>query len=252
MQPEEDALETQGEEIAPPPVREPLWEYTDLALMIGLLFTSIAVIVLVCGVLSFAIPGLRDDPTPLLLPMQLALYVFVYICFYLIFKFRYGKSVFASLGWRRTSSHPLVLVISGGVLALAVSALAALIHTPQVKSPIDEITKTPLSLALFGIMAVTIAPLFEELFFRGFIQPLFSRTFGMAAGVVLTAVLFGGLHAPEYSWAWQYALAVSIAGVAFGWLRARTQSIIPSTIMHGGYNLAMMLALIFTKFGPHK
>jgi CAAX protease family protein len=195
---------------------------------------------------------LRDNPTPLLLPMQLALYVFIYFCFFVVFKFRYGKPVFTSLGWRRTAVHPLVLAAAGALLALAVSMLAKLIHTPQVKSPIDEITNTPLSLAVFGVMAVTIAPLFEELFFRGFIQPLLSRTFGVAAGVILTAVLFGGLHAPEYSWAWQYALAVSIAGTVFGWVRARTQSIIPSTVMHGGYNLVFIVALIFMKYGPHK
>ena len=234
------------------PSREPFWGYSDLALVLGLLFASIALIVLVCGVLVFAAPALRDDPTPLLLPTQFALYLFIYICFFLVFKFRYGKPVFASLGWRRTAIRPLLLVVAGAALAMAISALAAVIHTPKVKSPIDEITKTPLSLAVFAVMAVTIAPLFEELFFRGFIQPLLSRSFGVTAGVILTAVLFGALHAPEYSWAWQYALAVTIAGAVFGWIRARTQSIIPSTIMHGGYNLVFIVALIFMKYGPHK
>jgi uncharacterized protein len=247
MQPEEIVLTEP--EAAP---REPFWGYTDLALVLGLLFASIVVIVLVCGVLAFAVPALRENPTPLLLPTQLALYVFIYFCFFVVFKFRYGKPVFTSLGWRRTAVHPVVLAVAGAVLAMAISALAALIHTPKVKSPIDEITNTPVSLAVFGVMAVTIAPLFEELFFRGFIQPLLSRTFGVAAGVILTAVLFGGLHAPEYSWAWQYALAVSIAGAVFGWVRARTQSIVPSTIMHGGYNLVFIVALIFMKYGPHK
>jgi len=234
------------------PSREPFWGYSDLALVLGLLFASIALIVLVCGVLVFAAPALRDDPTPLLLPTQFALYLFIYICFFLVFKFRYGKPVFASLGWRRTAIRPLLLVVAGAALAMAISALAAVIHTPKVKSPIDEITKTPLSLAVFAVMAVTIAPLFEELFFRGFIQPLLSRSFGVTAGVILTAVLFGALHAPEYSWAWQYALAVTIAGAVFGWIRARTQSIIPSTIMHGGYNLVFIVALIYMKYGPHK
>jgi membrane protease YdiL (CAAX protease family) len=247
MLPEEIVVE---EPAAPP--REPFWGYSDLALVLGLLFASIALIVLVCGVLAFAVPALRDDPTPLLLPMQFALYLFIYLCFFLVFKFRYDKPVFASLGWRPTNVHPLLLAVAGAALALAISALAAVIHTPKVKSPIDEITRTPLSLAIFAVMAVTIAPLFEELFFRGFIQPLLSRTFGVTAGVILTAVLFGALHAPDYSWAWQYALAVSIAGAVFGWIRARTQSIIPSTIMHGGYNLVFIVALIFMKYGPHK
>jgi hypothetical protein len=248
MQPEEIVLE----EPAPPPPREPFWDYVDLALVMGLLFASIAVILLVCGVLAFTVPALKYDPTPLLLPTQLALYLFIYICFFVVFKFRYGKPVFTSLGWRGTIIHPVVLVVSGMALAIAVSLLAKVIHTPQVKSPIDELTKTPLSLAVFAVMAVTIAPLFEELLFRGFIQPLLSRTFGVAAGVVLTAVLFGALHAPEYSWAWQYALAVSIAGAVFGWVRARAQSIIPGTIMHGSYNLVFIVGLLLMKYGPHK
>lgn len=248
MQPEEIAL---AEPAAP--AREPFWGYSDLAIVMGLLLASFAIIVAVCGVLVFAVPAFKDDPTPLLLPMQLALYVFVYLCFYLMFKLRYGRPVFASLGWRRTDAHPVVLAISGAGLAIALSVLASAIHTPKIKTPIDELTNTPLMLAIFGVMAITVAPLFEELFFRGFIQPLLSRTFGMVAGVVLTAVLFGALHGPEYSWAWQYALAVSIAGAIFGWVRARTQSIVPSTIMHGAYNLVFIIALIFTKYyGPHK
>jgi membrane protease YdiL (CAAX protease family) len=251
MQPDEIVLvEPEPRPVAP--VREPFWGYTDLALVMGLLFASIAIIVVAAGVLAFAIKPLGEDPTPLLLPLQLALYVFVYFCFYVTFKFRYGRPVFASLGWRKTGLRPMVAAVSGAALAIGVSVLATLIHTPKVKSPIDEITNTPLTLAIFGVMAITVAPLFEELFFRGFIQPLLSRTFGVVAGVVLTAVFFGALHAPEDSWAWQYALAVSIAGGVFGWVRARTQSIIPSTIMHGSYNAVFIVALIYMKYGPHK
>ena len=78
------------------------------------------------------------------------------------------------------------LALHGAALAIAISVLAKIIHTPEGKFPIDEITKTPFSLAVFSVMAVTVAPLFEELFFRGFIQPLLSRTFGVAGGVVST------------------------------------------------------------------
>ena len=38
----------------------------------------------------------------------------------------------------------------------------------------------------------------------------------MVAGILLTASTFGCLHGPEYSWAWQYVVAVSLAGVVFG------------------------------------
>ncbi|MBV9404750.1 MAG: CPBP family intramembrane metalloprotease, partial [Acidobacteriaceae bacterium] len=86
-----------------------------------------------------------------------------------------------------------------------------------------------------------------ELLFRGFIQPLFSRTFGVALGIVLTAALFGCLHGPEYSWAWQYVVAITTVGIVLGWIRAWANSIIPTAVMHGCYNAIFVVALAITK-----
>ncbi len=229
------------------PRAEPFWNYADLGLVAGLVIASIVLILLAVGALAMLKPALREDPTPLLLPTQFVLYGFIYLCFRLVFGLRYGKPVFTSLGWRSSGLKLWMVALGGPVLALAVSGLAALLHTPKVDSPMDRLTDTPWSLAIFGLMAVTIAPLFEEMIFRGFLQPLLSRSFGVVAGILLTAALFGGLHAPEYSWAWQYAVAVALAGAIFGWLRARTNSIIPSTVMHGCYNALFVVVLAVQK-----
>jgi membrane protease YdiL (CAAX protease family) len=238
-------------DIAPPAPREPFWGYTDLLLVMGIIFASIALIASVGGVLIFLYPALRDDPTPLLLPVQVAFYGFIYVALLLTFRTRYGKPVFASLGWRRTRFNLGIAALGGAVLAFGISGLAALLRTPQVPSPLDRFLKSPLDLALVGLLAVTLAPVFEELFFRGFLQPLLSRTFGVLTGIWITALVFGLLHAPEYSWAWQYVVAVSLAGAVFGWVRARTNSIIPSTIMHACYNLVFVIALVITKYVKH-
>jgi membrane protease YdiL (CAAX protease family) len=227
--------------------REPFWGYADLALVLGLSFASIIIIVLGVFLATLFYPKLKSDPAPLLLPTQLALYGFVYLSFLIVLGARYHQPVFQALGWRRTNVNLWIAGGGGIVLAFAVSGLAALLHTPKVPSPIDELVNSPISLVIFGIMAVTIAPLFEELFFRGFIQPLLSRTFGVVAGILITAVFFGSLHAPEYSWAWQYALAVAVVGVVLGWVRAWSNSIIPSTVMHGCYNAAFVVAYAFSK-----
>lgn len=239
-------------EVVPPPSREPFWGYTDLLLVMGIIVASIALITLVGGVLVFIYPRLRDDPTPLLLPVQVAFYGFIYLALYLTLRIRYGNPVFPSLGWRRTRFNLGIAAFGGAILAFGIAGLAALLHTPQVPSPLDRFLKSPVDLTLFGILAVTLAPVFEELFFRGFLQPLLSRTFGVLAGILVTALVFGLLHAPEYDWKWQYVVAVSLAGAVFGWVRARTNSIIPSTIMHGCYNLVFVIALIWTKYVKHQ
>ena len=233
-----------------PPQREPFWGYLDLAMMIGLLTASIAVLLVFAGLFISAHPGRQTDPL-FLLGTQLGLYVFVYLCFWATFKTRYDRPVFSSLGWRSSSFSPLLAVGCGGLLALLLSIASALINTPKVKSPLDDLTATPGMLALFGLMAVTVAPLFEEMFFRGFVQPLLSRSLGTVAGIGITAFIFGAMHAPEYAMAWQYVVSIALAGAAFGWVRARTNSIIPCTIMHGSFNLASVIGLAVSKYASH-
>ncbi|HEY1949021.1 MAG TPA: type II CAAX endopeptidase family protein [Bryobacteraceae bacterium] len=235
--------------IPEPPAREPFWGYSDLAVVMGLLFASIVLLLVFAGLFISAKPDLKTDPV-FLLTTQFGLYIFVYLCFWVTFKTRYDRPVFSSLGWRPSTFSPIWAVICGVALALLLSVVGSLIQTPKVKSPLDDLTATPGMLALFGLMAVTVAPLFEEMFFRGFVQPLLSRSLGTMAGIGITASIFGALHAPEYAYAWQYAVCIALAGAAFGWVRARTNSIIPGTIMHGAFNLASVVAMA-TKYAPH-
>jgi uncharacterized protein len=235
---------------APLPAREPFWGYVDLAVVIGLLAAAIGLILVVAGLLLYAHPDLKTDAL-FLLTTQLALYAFVYLCFLVTFKTRYDRPVFSSLGWRPSNFSPLVAVACGAALAFLLSIFGSLIHIPKVKSPLDDLTATPAMLALFGLMAVTLAPLFEEMFFRGFVQPLLSRTLGAAAGIGITALVFGAMHSPEYQNAWQYVFSIALAGAAFGWVRMRSNSIIPATIMHGTFNLVSVIGLAVTKYGFH-
>ncbi|MBV9084805.1 MAG: CPBP family intramembrane metalloprotease [Acidobacteriaceae bacterium] len=235
--------------IEPPPAREPFWDYVDLIWLIGILVAAVVILGLF-GAGAFAIsPRLKDDPGILLLSLQFALYGAIYLGFAFVFNVRHGKPVMKSLGWRASTFNLGLAVLIGPLLAFAIAGIAALLHTPKVPSPIEEFTKNPISLGLVALMAITIAPLFEELVFRGFLQPLLCRSFGVIAGIAVTSLIFGSLHGFEYQWAWQYVFAVSLVGVAFGFVRARTNSIIPSTIMHGCYNAVFVVALVASKYG---
>ncbi|MFL6451622.1 MAG: CPBP family intramembrane glutamic endopeptidase [Bryobacteraceae bacterium] len=234
------------------PDKKPFWGYMDLALVMGLLFAFIALILLAAAGLVLALPSLRRDQGPLLLPTQIAVYAATYFSLRVVFGLRYSKPVLTSLGWCAAKFNLILVGLGGIILAFVVSALASLIHTPKVASPAESLMSSPVLLSLFGVMAVTLAPFFEELLFRGFLQPLLTRSLGVIAGIVLTAAVFGSLHAPEYSFAWQYAVAVSLVGVVLGWLRVRSDSIIPCTVMHGAYNSVFVVALVISKFSPDK
>jgi hypothetical protein len=248
MQPEELS------ELAPAeaPAKEPFWDYFDLLLMMGLLCASLLIVVLCASGWVHFHPSAKNDVTTLALPTQFLAYLLVYVSFWVVFRLKYDRGVFDSLGWRKTNYSLVAAGVGGIVLAIGISIIAQLIHTPQVDTAFDELIKTPLSMALLAITAVFFAPLFEEMMFRGFLQPLLSRTLGVAAGIALTAILFGGLHASEYQGAWQYVAAITLVGIALGIVRAKTKSIIPGTVMHGCFNAVSVVGLIATKYFIHK
>lgn len=238
---------------APPaPEREPFWDYFDLLLMLGLGFASLLLVNLLAGGWVYFHPKLKGDMTSLAMPVQYLAYGLLYLSFYIVFKFKYDRPVFRSLGFVKAQFNLTVAGVGGVLLAFGINIVASFIHTPKVDTPFDELMKTPLSIALLALTAIVAAPLAEELMFRGFLQPLFSRTFGTAFAIGLTAVLFGGLHAYEYQFAWQYVAAISIVGVALGLLRAKTNSIIPGTVMHGCFNAVSVFGLLATKYLPHQ
>lgn len=231
-----------------PPARVPFWGYTDLALVIGLLLIATFLIGGVALVFMKFYPKLATDQTALIFPTNVAFYIALYLALRVTLQGRYGMPVFASLGWRRIRPAMLwTAVIAGVPLAFAANGVAELLHTPKVSTPFDNIAQSPVWLALIGAMAVIAAPVFEELFFRGFLQPLVSRTLGVILGVLITAILFGSLHAAEYQFQWQYVVVVSLVGIVLGAIRAATNSLIPGTIVHGCYNASFVIALAVTK-----
>jgi len=110
-----------------------------------------------------------------------------------------------------------------------------------------ELLKDPTSMVLMAIFGSVAAPVFEELLFRGFLQPLMSRTLRVAAGIAGTAVLFGMLHFREYGNSWRHVLLISISGVVFGWVRHSTGSTKAAAGMHACFNGFQFVMLLMAK-----
>jgi membrane protease YdiL (CAAX protease family) len=105
--------------------------------------------------------------------------------------------------------------------------------------PIEELLKDRTSVIFVGLIAVTLAPVCEELIFRGFLQPLLSRSLGPALGILIAASPFALLHGPEYGWSWRHVALIGLAGVGFGWARYKTGSTAAAAAMHSTYNLTI-------------
>jgi membrane protease YdiL (CAAX protease family) len=128
--------------------------------------------------------------------------------------------------------------------SLTVGLVALVTHMPPSSGPLVELMNdrsTLLTMVLFGTIA---APLFEELAFRGFLQPLLVRSMGAVAGIGLASSLFGALHYSEYGNSWRSALVVGISGVSFGCIRHFTGSTRAAVIAHAAFNALPFLYMV--------
>lgn len=86
------------------------------------------------------------------------------------------------------------------------------------------------------IMFVIIAPVGEELLFRGLLQPGLARSHGPKRAVVVTALLFGMSHMQPAA-----AVISTLAGVIFGVAMLRSGSTLATIALHAGFNSAPVL-----------
>jgi len=146
-----------------------------------------------------------------------------------------------SLGLTRPR-HPFVWLAAAPIAAIALAACArvALRLTPSTgEAPIESFISWPSGMLAFATMGV-IAPLAEELFFRGYLFRV-ALPLGKLAACGITLSLFVALHLAQ-SWGnWGSILAVALTGAVLTWLRAASNSLLPAALAHVLYNAALSL-----------
>lgn len=88
-------------------------------------------------------------------------------------------------------------------------------------------------------LAVLVLPLLEELFFRGFLQPLCTQNFGDRGGIVVVSVLFTALHPAVEAWPALFVLSLLLCG-----LMLRTQRLLASWCAHALWNGGVLCVLL--------
>jgi uncharacterized protein len=220
------------------------WGFEDLGLFLGALlpaFLGGAILVRVGRLLAprtFASEAVRA------LVFQGAIYAVLALALYLLLAVGHGRPMWRSLGWTLEFRGAWMCLGGAPLLALAVSALAAMLRAPDVPTPVESLITSRASLVAVLLFAALAGPVFEELVFRGFLYPLLAGALGVWPGIGVTSLAFALLHGPEYQWSWQHVLAVGLAGVAFGGVRYRTRSTAAAALMHIGYNATYVVVYL--------
>jgi uncharacterized protein len=246
--------------IAPPGKTDenPPWSGWDVIAIVLVTFGTLMISLLVVTALARRI-GFPHTPFMQVMSFPLVAFASQMLAYVLTFGFMFttatrntaaGFSTAVRWNWPRAWAFYLLL---GVAFCIALQLLANALPMPR-KIEMDIFFQTPLRAWILSICGMSLVPVFEEMFFRGFLYPVLARRLGLILAVILTAVPFVMIHVPQledpkmaFANSWGAILVISIIGFALTIVRAVKKSVAAGVLMHMAYNgFTSVLAMVST------
>lgn len=245
----------------PPHAGEPYGILGLCVSLVAILALALVVTLAICGAaalaasLAFGWPYvhgfLLDATTPqqgegtaplrLVLFVAVAAYIAVAVAILALARWRGGADWrkligFTAMAWR---GDRLLWAVAAAALVYSIAATAALSYFyPKSQSWFELPDDRKAELLLF-FLAIVLAPVTEELLFRGWIYTGLRFALGFWPAALISAALFGFAH---YEGTHLYALAVFPIGIALAFIRERTGSVKGSMLFHAANNFLAFCA----------
>jgi uncharacterized protein len=168
--------------------------------------------------------------------------------------------------------NAIKLIPLGLALGFTVQAISSLIPVPK-SIPMDDFFRTPSDVWLVTAFGTLLAPMFEEICFRGFLLPAFAiaydwlslprnpaaherwkittglTTAALVFSAILSSIFFALLHAEQLAHAWAALFVLFCVSLVLTVVRVRTHSVASSTLVHASYNLSVFMTLFIATGG---
>lgn len=152
-----------------------------------------------------------------------------------------------ALGLRRTELRPAAMAIAVGLgIIIAVNILYSALITAfhwNIQTNSDSLSRMaqtmPLTLIGYLAAAVLIAPICEEIFFRGFVFGGLLRGMSLWPAALVSAALFGIAHVDAGSFP-----VLVVIGVVLAYVRWRFGSLLPGIALHACNNAIAALLIL--------
>ncbi|MFC7679258.1 CPBP family intramembrane glutamic endopeptidase [Paenibacillus sp. GCM10028914] len=149
-----------------------------------------------------------------------------------------GVRAFPAKDWGRILLWTVVLIIGSVLVMELTNLLGNTYENSKTEAMQQHVTFVTVLIAF--VSAAIISPLYEEIFYRGFIYRWLRTRLSMRWAIILSSLIFTIVHIPTYN-----AMPVNfISGIVFAWAYERTNSIWPAVIVHGLVNgIAVVLTV---------
>ncbi|KAL2544272.1 CAAX amino terminal protease family protein [Forsythia ovata] len=119
--------------------------------------------------------------------------------------------------------------------------LPVLPSTPVTLSSVEQsiVARDPIAMALYALVLVVCAPLWEEIVFRGFLLPSLTKYMPVWCSILVSSMGFALAHFNV-----QRMLPLIFLGVVMGLTYARSRNLLPSILLHSLWNGFVFLDLM--------
>jgi hypothetical protein len=244
-------------------------------------FTGVLLVLLelVLAALGRATGSVHGGVTTLLRPkLQIALlattYLTTLLAAWFFFPQMWDRSFLDGIEWRwATARNQAGKLLALGLLVGMMMQVVARFIPPPKTLPIDEFFLTPMDAWLITLFGTVLAPMFEEICFRGFLVPACAIAYdwlslprtehartrwqttttltpaALVFSAVLTSLIFALLHATQVAHLWTALLVLFSISLLLTWVRLKTHSVAASTLVHGAYNGFVFLMVMLQTGG---
>jgi membrane protease YdiL (CAAX protease family) len=249
MEPELTATPIPGDD----PGRVP-WGVREILLAIAVVVGGVILASIPIFLLADWVAGdkkLDEDPNALAIQLAAsAFFQFAALSAAWWFSIRKFRLNWSALGLRRPIRGMPWLPFSlaaAGLLVVGVygAVLSAAGIDPDTDLP-DAVFESALPLGIVIVLTVAVAPVVEEVFFRGFVFSGLMRRWGPMWGVVASSSLWGAAHLGNSGYLYVVPPIVMI-GVMFAWGYHYSKSILPSIGAHFLFNLLQVIGTLATR-----
>jgi membrane protease YdiL (CAAX protease family) len=207
---------------------------------------------------------------------MIVLYLLTFLGCLLVFPLIWHKGFFAGLQWNAAAALRLRWwLFAAAGLCFGLAMIDEILMPGPPNAPIDKLFQSRLAAWLLLGYGVTIAPFFEEMFFRGFLLPALCTTwdwtiekstgrparpldanghpqwsfFAMVIGSILTSIPFAFMHAEQIAHAVGPLLLLFCVSLILCAARLATRSLAASVLVHASYNLLLFSLMLLGTSG---
>ncbi|TKI62842.1 CPBP family intramembrane metalloprotease [Lysinibacillus mangiferihumi] len=137
--------------------------------------------------------------------------------------------------WKTILCYSVLLMIGALLIVVLTSYIGISVENSKTQAIQQNITFFTVLIAFLS--AAVISPIYEEIFYRGFLYRWLRTRLGLVGAIILSSFIFTIAHIPTYN-----VMPVNFfSGIIFALAYERTNSIWPSIIIHGLTNGMMVL-----------